>query len=77
MQNRDISFVKYLTELQQINISKTSVDRLAMSNWTRLYNLWSWRDSSNNVLVNSMIVDSVKFRKKISKTIKKSVKEDK
>ena len=77
MQIRDISFIKYLTELQQINISKTSADRLFMSNWTRLYNLWSWRDSSNNVLVNSMIVDSVKFRKKISKTIKKSVKEDK
>ena len=77
MQIRDISFVKYLTELQQINISKTSVDRLVTSNWTRLYNLWSWKDSNNNILINNMITDSIKFRKKISKTIKKSVKEDK
>lgn len=77
MQIRDISFVKYLTKLQQINISKTSVDRLSMSNWTRLYDLWGLRDSSNNVLIHTMLMDSIKFRKKISKTIKKVVKEKK
>lgn len=76
VQIRDMSFFKYLTELSQINISKTSVDRLLMSDWTRLYSLGEIKDSSTNVLINNIIVDSLQYRKKVAKVIKSTIKEE-
>lgn len=76
VQIRDMSFFKYLTELSQINISKTSVDRLLMSDWTRLYGLGGIKDSSTNVLINNIIMDSLKYRKKVAKVVKSTVKDE-
>ena len=76
VQIRDMSFFKYLTDLSQINISKTSVDRLLMSDWTRLYGLGSIKDSSTNILINNIIMDSLKYRKKVAKVVKSTIKDD-
>ena len=76
VQIRDMSFFKYLTDLSQINISKTSVDRLLMSDWTRLYSLGGIKDSSTNILINNIIMDSLKYRKKVAKVVKSTVKDE-
>ena len=74
-QIRDLSFVKYLTNLEKINLAKTSAERLLISDWTRLLNIQDLKDGEGTLPIHKAIINSVKFRKKISKIAKKTIKE--
>lgn len=76
-QIRDVSFIKYCTKLEKINIGKTSADRLSLSDWTRLLNLRELKDGEGTLPIHKAILNSVKFRKKISKIAKKVIKDNK
>ena len=75
-QIRDISFVKYCTKLEKINIAKSSADRLSLSNWTRLLKLVDLKDGDGTLPIHKAVLNSVKFRKKISKIAVKVVKDE-
>lgn len=75
-QVRDLSFIKYLTKLEKITLAKTTVDRLLVSDWTTLLDLSDLKDGDGTLPIHKAIINSVKFRKKISKIAKKTIKEE-
>ncbi len=75
-QVRDLSFVKYLTKLEKITLAKTSAERLLISDWTTLLDLKDLKDGDGTLPIHKAIINSIKFRKKISKIAKKTIKEE-